>query len=434
PNLVFRAFHRGDRRSFFRAGIRSKDFLTVFNLEFRLTRPNGTVAWALVTAFPERHDDGSVVWTGLAIDVTTQNKVQLALKHERELLAVILNNIGDGVVAIDEEGNLALVNQTAARFFDNPDEARGTLPWSTLDPELPWEARDRFQPWFRRRSDGSVLHLEAHVSDLADPGRRARGRVMLLRDVTERDRIEERLRQSEKLESIGLLAGGIAHDFNNLLTGIFGFIQLARMNSTDGDRVIEYLDHALGPFQRARSLTQQLLTFAKGGEVAATALRVSDIVPGVLRFALEGSPIVWAVEALEPVWPVVANEAQFHQVLENLVVNARQALSDGGHLTIRLTNVPSPGPLGRDLKPGPYVELEVCDDGPGIDEAIRPKVFDPFFSTKASGTGLGLSICFSVVKKHGGSIEVDSEAGMGTRFRVFWPADPRAVTPGAASG
>jgi PAS domain S-box-containing protein len=434
PSLVFRAFHRGDRRSFFRAGIRSKDFLTVFNLEFRLVRPNGSVSWALVTAFPQRHPDGSVVWTGLAIDVTTQNKFQVALQHERELLTVILNNIGDGVIAVDEAGNLALVNRMAARLFDRTEETKGALPWTTLDPDLPWDARDRFQPWFRRRPDGTVLHLEAHVSDLADPGRRARGRVLLLRDMTERDRIEERLRQSEKLESIGLLAGGIAHDFNNLLTGIFGFIQLARMNADQAEKVIEYLDHALGPFQRARSLTQQLLTFAKGGEVAKTPLRVADLVPGVLRFVLEGSAVAWEVEAPEPAWAVVANEAQFHQVLENLVVNARQALPDGGHLRVRLTNVPDPGPPGRGLKAGPYLELAVADDGPGIPEAIQSKVFDPFFSTKASGTGLGLSICFSVVKKHGGSIEVESRPGQGTEFRVYWPADPRSVTPGAAGG
>jgi signal transduction histidine kinase len=121
-------------------------------------------------------------------------------------------------------------------------------------------------------------------------------------------------------------------------------------------------------------------------------------------------------------------------VLENLVVNARQALPDGGHLRVRLTNVPDPGPPGRGVKAGPYLELAVADDGPGIPEAIQSKVFDPFFSTKASGTGLGLSICFSVVKKHGGSIEVESRPGQGTEFRVYWPADPRSVTPGAAGG
>jgi signal transduction histidine kinase/GAF domain-containing protein len=423
---VFQALHPADRLRFIRAGLRSRDFLTVFNLEFRLLRPNGSLVWVLATAFPQKQPDGTIVWTGLAIDVTPQNKLQEALLREQELVTVILNNIGDGVVAVDERDELALVNQTAARLLDSTVETSG--PWPLLDPNLPWHARDRFHPWFRRRPDGTMLHLEVHVSDLASPGRGPRGRVMLLRDMTDRDRIEERLRQSEKLESIGLLAGGIAHDFNNLMTGVFGFIQLARMNAKEADRVVGYLDHALGPFQRARTLTQQLLTFARGGEPSRNPLGLAELLPQILRFTLAGSPVAWDLDASDSVWPVLANEAQLHQVFENLFLNAKQAMPAGGHLKVTLSNVPPPGPPDLDLEPGPFVEIAVQDDGPGIPIDVQSKIFDPFFTTKASGTGLGLSICFSVVRKHAGAIVVESSPGRGTLFRVFWPA---AVSPEA---
>jgi len=421
-SLMLRTLHPGDRRKFYQAGVRSRAFLTVFSLEFRLIRPNGSIVWVLATAFPQKQADGGVVWTGLAIDVTPQNKLQEALQREQDLLSVILNNIGDGVVAVDEKGLLALVNQAAARLLDRPSSIGS--PWPTLGADLPWEAKEHFQPWFRHRPDGTVLHLEAQVSSLSDPIRGARGRVLLLRDMTERDRIEERLRQSEKLESIGLLAGGIAHDFNNLLTGIFGFIQLARMNADQPDRVIEYLDHALGPFQRARTLTQQLLTFAKGGEPAKGLLHLQEPLTNLLNFAMNGSSVTWSLQITEEPWKLIANEAQFHQVLENLFLNAKQAMPSGGSLSVSVNNIPAPGPSGRDLQPRAYVELIIRDNGPGISLENQKKIFDPFFTTKANGTGLGLSICFSVVKKHAGTIEVESVPDHGALFRIFWPAQP----------
>jgi signal transduction histidine kinase len=419
---VFGSLHPADRVKFYRAGIRSQEFLTVFNLEFRLLRPNGTVVWVLATAFPQKLDEG-VVWTGLAIDVTPQNKLQVALQREQELLAVILDNIGDGVIAVDETEKLALVNRTAARLLDRPDLIPGT-PWTAVEPSLPWDARDQFKPWFRTRADGTVLHLEAHVSDLTDAGFHTRGRVLLLRDMTDRDRIEERLRQSEKLESIGLLAGGIAHDFNNLLTGVFGFIQLARMNADQADRVVAYLDHALGPFQRARTLTQQLLTFAKGGEIAKMPVRVADLIPAILQFTLAGSSVTWDWSAPGVPWTVMANEAQLHQVFENLFLNARQAMPGGGVVRVVLNHLASPGPENRGLEPQEYLQVTVADDGPGIPSDVVSKIFDPFFTTKSGGTGLGLSICFSVIKKHGGTIEVEPSPSGGTLFRLFLPAVP----------
>jgi len=249
--LYLSAVHPDDRPLYDRTIERSARDLTVFSLEFRLVRPNGIMVWTLATAFPQKLQDGAVVWTGLAIDVTPQNKLQVALAREQELLAVTLENIGDGVMVIDSEARLVLINRTAENLLGWKADSVTGRHWSELDLRLPWEARDTLTPWTVVRSDGHELHVETHVSDLKDTEGETRGRVMLLRDVTLREKIEERLRQSEKLESVGLLAGGIAHDFNNLLTGVFGFLQLARMNPEDPERVAQYLDNALGPFERA---------------------------------------------------------------------------------------------------------------------------------------------------------------------------------------
>ncbi|MEI8093966.1 MAG: ATP-binding protein [Spirochaetales bacterium] len=422
-HLVQGAVHPQDLGRFRAALDESARNLTVFSLEFRLIRPNGSTVWTLATSFPQEQSDGAVVWTGLAIDVTPQHKLQETLQREQELLAVTLENIGDGVIAIGEEGQVILINRTTQTLLDWSDSQTVGRHWSELDLRLPWEARDTLTPWTLDLPDGRSLHLETHVSDLLDAGGEIRGRVMLLRDVSQRERIEERLRQSEKLESIGLLAGGIAHDFNNLLTGMFGFLQLARMNTESAELVGQYLDNALGPFERARALTQQLLTFAKGGQPTKHNFRLLENLNQTLEFVLGSSGITWKVESPKDLWPVFGNEGQIGQVFENLVLNAKQVLEPGkGLVTVHLENRPAFEHPDSDLPVGDYVVIEVRDTGPGIPSSVLPRIFDPFFTTKPSGTGLGLSICFSVVKKHGGVVEVESEPGKGTLFRVYLPA------------
>jgi PAS domain S-box-containing protein len=424
PDLMLGAIHPHDLGRYTAAVNESARNLTVFSHEFRLIRPNSSVVWTLSTSFPERLPDGSIVWSGLAIDMTPQHKLQETLQREQELLAVTLQNIGDGAIAIGEEGQVVLINRAAQELLQWNEATTVGRHWSVLSIRLPWEARDTLTPWTVNLADGRTLHLETHVSDLLDSQKEIRGRVMLLRDVTQRDKIEERLRQSEKLESIGLLAGGIAHDFNNLLTGMFGFLQLAKMNTDAPELVTQYLDNALGPFDRARALTQQLLTFAKGGQPRRTRFGVLESLNSTLDFLLTGVGIESGILATEPPWLITANEGQIVQVFENLILNARQVLEPtGGRIDVRLFNRRDEyQELGLPL--GDYLVIEVQDNGPGIPSSVLPRIFDPFFTTKATGTGLGLSICFSVVKKHEGAIEVESTPGKGTCFRVYLPASP----------
>ncbi|MFN7145499.1 MAG: ATP-binding protein, partial [Myxococcota bacterium] len=257
---------------------------------------------------------------------------------------------------------------------------------------------------------------------------RIHGVVLVFRDVTEQERLEEELRRASTLESVGVLAGGIAHDFNNILTGILANLSLARLHTSPGDRVHVRLGEAEKAALRARDLTQQLLTFAKGGAPVKKATSLADVVRDSTAFVLSGSNVSprFVVEA-EP-WVVEADAGQLSQVVQNLVLNAQQAMPEGGTLEIRLSNAALEGPTGMPLGPGRYVRLDVVDTGVGIAPQHLPRVFDPFFTTKQKGSGLGLATAYAIVRKHDGHIAVRSQLGQGTALSVYLPAAP-TVTP-----
>ena len=243
------------------------------------------------------------------------------------------------------------------------------------------------------------------------------------REAGEHQRLEDRLRQSEQLETVGLLAGGIAHDFNNVMTGVFGFIQLARMNPGQAEQVAEYLDLALGPFQKARALTQQLMALSRSAEPPRASVAVVQWLPQALKAVLGDSGVVWRLETPAAPWSALANEPQLRQVFENLILNAKQAFGcSQGTLAVTVKNVASPGPENRGLPPADYLEIELQDNGSGMSPEVLAKATDPFFTTKPQRAGLGLALCSSIVKKHGGALELESWPEQGTLARVFWPA------------
>lgn len=244
------------------------------------------------------------------------------------------------------------------------------------------------------------------------------------RDITEKKRLEESLVKIQRLESLGILAGGIAHDFNNLLASLLGYIELARELLQKGkpDRVREFLDKALGVYARVKGLTRQLLTFSKGGSPNLQTIHLGPTLKEAATFSLSGSTVIGEFHLDEGLWPCHCDETQIAQVVDNLVLNAVQAMPDGGRVTIAATNVDSvPG------HPGRYLQVSVSDDGPGIDPAQVAKIFDPFFTTKASGHGLGLATAFSIVQRHHGWIDVETALGAGSTFRMFLPASEEAL-------
>jgi len=251
--------------------------------------------------------------------------------------------------------------------------------------------------------------------------------VVVSRDITDRKQIEEERLRASKLESLGVFAGGIAHDFNNLLAAIIGNISLAKLSVEPGNELHKSLAEAEKASLKAKGLTQQLLTFAKGGAPVKRPTSIGDLLRESAGFALRGSNVRPEFSLPDNLWPVEVDEGQMSQVIHNLVLNAQQAMPDGGIITIGGENLT----VGADraeqalpLREGKYVKLAIRDQGSGIAKEHLPKIFDPYFTTKQKGSGLGLATSYSIIKNHEGHISVDSEVGVGTTFVLYLPAFP----------
>ena len=368
----------------------------------------------------------------------------LALTAEKERLAVTLRSIGDGVIATDIEARVVLVNRAAEQITGWPAAEAVGRPLGEIFQALDRRTRVPLEdPTRSSREDArpggfaapcllvTRDRREVLVADSAapirDPASRVIGAVLVFRDVTERDRMEEQLRNTQKLEALGVLAGGIAHDFNNLLTGVFGFVEVARVRSPQPSKARDALEKAVSVLGKARGLTRQLLTFARAGEPVRRPLRLDQVVRDAAGFALSGSEVASDIQIAGNLWPCEVDEQQISQVVDNLVLNARQAMASGGTLTIRLCNSQLDEGSGVPLSAGPYVLLSVSDQGPGIPHELRARVFEPFFTTKPGGTGLGLAMVHSIVRKHGGHVELVSVLSKCTTFHVYLPACPDGV-------
>jgi two-component system, cell cycle sensor histidine kinase and response regulator CckA len=280
------------------------------------------------------------------------------------------------------------------------------------------------------RKNGETLWGALTVSSIRDDRGEVRYYLSMVNDITERKRMEEEIQRSQKLESLGVLAGGIAHDFNNLMGGIFGYIDIAS-EETKEDKVAGYLAKALTTIDRARGLTQQLLTFAKGGAPVRKIDQLFPFTRETALFALSGSNVSCRFDVPEDLWPGNFDRNQIGQVIDNIIINAQQAMPGGGEIAVTARNVSLKHERHPGMPPGDYVRISIKDAGIGIPEEILPRIFDPFFTTKTKGHGLGLATCYSIVNRHGGCIEVESEPGKGSTFHVYLPAADQKVAPSA---
>src|SRR3989339_271944 len=276
--------------------------------------------------------------------------------------------------------------------------------------------------------DGRVRTLIVTAQPVVDVFGELAGFQGMAEDITERKQAEEenlkyehRLQQTQKLESLGVLAGGIAHDFNNILAMIFGYIELAVLKSKD-DNITTHLKKSLAAMDRARGLTAQLLTFAKGGAPRQEIGPLFPFVQKTAQFALSGANVSCCFEIPQTLWSSNYDQNQIGQVIDNIVINAQQAMPMGGTIEIAAKNVVLGDKEHMTLPKGNYVKLSIKDDGIGISPNVLPKIFDPFFTTKTKGHGLGLATCFSIINRHGGCIDVESEPGIGSTFHVYLPA------------
>ena len=281
----------------------------------------------------------------------------------------------------------------------------------------------------------------AQIRELERNGTQAEAELRNMQDalgqrVSDRDRMAQELGRSQKLDSLGILAGGLAHDFNNYLLSILGNISLAKIEIEAGHPAYRLLAQSEKASLLAKGLTQQLLTFSKGGQPVTALLGLPDLVKDCTTVALSGSNVTTDYEVEEDLPPIMADKNQVGQVIQNMVTNAIQAMPGGGILTIQLASVPIDAATPIPLAPGRYVRLSMRDHGVGISPEQIDRIFDPYFTTKQQGGGLGLAVCFSIVQKHGGHIAVASTPGKGATFHVYLPAasvpPPRAEKPQGA--
>jgi two-component system, cell cycle sensor histidine kinase and response regulator CckA len=277
------------------------------------------------------------------------------------------------------------------------------------------------------------VRLEATI---AASGRECR---VVMMDLTQRKQAEEARLILSKLESTGILAGGIAHDFNNLLTVILLDVELALAATHTDEGIARYLKDAKKTVLMARGLTQQLITFADGGSPIPKPLHLAELIRQSVRTALSGSCVQCEFHLAKNLWLIEADESQIGQVFCNLALNAREAMPDGGLLSVRASNQVLASQGDDSLPAGDYVQVSIADQGGGMAEGLTAKIFDPYFSTKCRGTqkgmGLGLTICQTVMQKHGGSIVVETKEGVGTTFYLYFsasrnmPCETRPLVP-----
>ncbi|HEY9071898.1 MAG TPA: PAS domain S-box protein [Candidatus Ozemobacteraceae bacterium] len=392
----------------------------------------------LIEMHSKRMPDGT--YQAFFHDITLRKQIEEAVAAERERLSVTLRSIGDGVITTDTLGKVQLVNRVAEELTGWSQQEAGGRPLPEVFRILDERAREPVETAIDRvlasaatiesdvpvilvARDGSERLVTSCGSPLMDRNNSVIGGVLVFRDMTEKTRLLEITQNNQKLEALGVLAGGIAHDFNNLLGGIFGFMELAQQGCSD-PRVSGYLNNAIATIRRARGLTQQLLTFAKGG----TPLRSLAPLPPLIResalFALSGSNVSCRFQLPDDLWPCSIDTNQIGQVIDNIVINAQQAMPAGGEVLITAQNLTLTGTTAHGLPAGTYVRISVSDTGTGISRDILPRIFDPFFTTKSQGQGLGLATSHSILRRHSGAIEAESEPGRGSTFHLFLPAMP----------
>lgn len=343
----------------------------------------------------------------------------------------------DGILLIDENGVPVEFNGAVHQQLGYTKEEFAALRISDIDPvENEEEIRQSISNVLKTAGDFrfEVKHKtkEGEIRDVQVIAQRLvlSDKVYLhaiWRDITDRKKMEEEILNVEKLESLGVLAGGIAHDFNNLLVGILGNISLAKL-TTDGDSsAYERLLEAEKACVLAKGLTQQLLTFSRSGEPLKKVVFIGDIVRDSCAFSLSGSNVKYYSSIPDNILPVEVDAGQISQVLNNLIINADQAMPYGGAIQVKCSNISLGDGDIMPLPPGRYVRIAIQDQGSGIPENFLTKIFDPYFTTKQKGSGLGLATCYSVVKKHGGHIEVESKVGVGTTFYIYLPASDKEL-------
>lgn len=442
---VFQRFHPDDRDRIFASIHESARTLKQWKCEYRVTLPRQGLKWLYGIAQPQRREDGIIAWYGIIMDITERKRIDDMLR----LKDFTLGNITDAIYWVTPDGRFWDVNGAAEKMLGYTHDQFLTMSVSDIGPEFPagrwpahWEELKRagnlqFET-IQRTRDGRDIPVEITANFFNYNDREYN--CAIVRDITERRAMQEERIKSQKLESLGVLAGGIAHDFNNILTGIMGNISFARKFIDESHRSSNILQQAEKACRRAADLAHQLLTFAKGSRPIKKTVSARQIIEASTSLVLHGSNVLSTTSIPDDLHAIDADEGQLSQAFNNIIINAAQAMSDGGTIAITAENITLDSAQPPSLPAGKYIRITFTDTGCGIAAGDQKKIFDPYFTTKPSGSGLGLASVYSIINKHGGQITVRSSVGTGTTFDILLPAsnrnsiEPHAETTAAEAG
>lgn len=373
----------------------------------------------------------------LSNEITEHRHTEEALRESEEKYRMLVENAGDAIV-VARDGMLCFVNSRTIELSGYSENELRSNPFITV---VHPEDRDMVQQNYLRRlnakpvpesytfrclhKDGSIKWVELSAVRISWEGRPAT--LNFLRDITEKHQLEEELQKAQKLEALGVLAGGIAHDFNNFLTSIMGNLSLAKTGVSKRDKIRTLLQDAEDSSRRAKALTQRLLTFSKGGAPVKEVATISEVIVSCTAFSLSGSKVRSEFDIPADLWPVKIDVGQINQVIQNIIINADQAMPEGGTIRISASNIIVDKNCGLPVQPGKYVKVTFQDSGPGIPEASLKNIFDPYFTLKEKASGLGLTTAYSIMKQHDGHISVDSQVGKGSSFKVYLPSSEAKI-------
>lgn len=414
----------------------------VSNEEMICQRKNGSTVTVICNSTPVLDRDGNIVAGLIVFSDITQLKDATAKAAIANQLQQIIAFLPDGIFVVDQERKVTAWNRALEVLTGVPqEEVMGVeaenlfdgFDGLTLVDGIFNDSTPDDDPTIIKNGDvfskqtllPSLNYRDNVLLDIkATPIRNEQGKILdiieIVRDITHQREMEMEAIRMQKLESLGILAGGIAHDFNNILAAIIANLQLAAIKLQKRQDISAYLENTIETTRKASGLTKQLLTFAKGGGPIKKMLILGKLIRETVNFALCGSKIKAVFHLPEDLWTVDADESQITQVINNLTINAEQAMPEGGRIDIYGENVNYD--MNSKYEPGRYVKIVVIDHGTGIPEEISDKIFDPFFTTKNIGSGLGLSTSYSIIKKHNGYLEAESSSGTGATFTILLPA------------
>ncbi len=390
--------------------------------------------------------NGKQVVLVIARNISQRMASAKALRESEERYRRLVELTPDAIV-VHCDGKIVFANAATCKLLgvSGLKDVEGKLLLDFLHPDY-WDmARERIRQTVEEgrigplaeekiiKPNGETVDVEVLATPFTFQGRPAV--QVVVRDITGRKKLEEEFLKNSKLESLGILAGGIAHDFNNILTVILGNINLARSAASTETRLFAKLEEIEKASLEARSLTQQLLTFAKGGMPVRKTISVSSLIREATTFALSGSNVRCEFFIQAELWPAAVDEGQISQVINNLIINAKQAMPEGGTVRVFAENVVLPPGGGLNGTPvRQFLKISFIDEGIGITAENLSKIFDPYFTTKENGSGLGLATVYSIIKKHDGYVLVKSEEGAGTCFEVYLPSSEGKVSVPVSGG